>query len=78
MERDLRLDPIQAIDVSLGKRFYFGSDVAIRVEGTVFNLLNADNPLSLTSLRLNEPGDEFPVSFWTQPRRLQLRLGFEF
>ena len=78
MERDLRLNPIQAIDVSLAKRFYFGGDVAIRVEGTVFNLLNSDNELSLADLRLQAPGDVFPVSFWTQPRRLQLRLGFEF
>ncbi len=78
MERDLRLKNVQTIDVSVGRKIYLGGDFAIRVEGTVYNLLNSDNELNLASLRLQNVGDEFEPDFWTQPRRLQVRLGFEF
>lgn len=78
MERGFRLDPIQAIDVTVGRMFNFGEDVQLRVEGTIFNLLNSDNPLSVASLRLADPSEDFVPDSWTQPRRLQLRLGFQF
>ena len=80
MEREFeRLDPIQAVDVTVGKLFKFSdSGFQLRVEGTVFNLFNSDNPLSVASLRLSNPGDQFVPDSWTQPRRLQLRLGFQF
>ena len=78
MERDLRLKPIKAVDVSVGRRFHFGENVAVRLEGTVYNILNADNELNLATQRLQNVGEEFTPDFWTQPRRLQVRLGFEF
>jgi hypothetical protein len=79
MEREFqRLGSIQAVDVTVGKLFHLGSDVQFRVEGTVFNLFNADNALSVADLRLSDPTETFTPDTWTQPRRLQLRLGFQF
>jgi len=79
MQREAqRLGAIQAVDVTVGKLFNLGGNAQLRVEGTVFNLLNADNALSVASLRLANPGETFTPDTWTQPRRLQLRLGFQF
>ncbi|MCI0417505.1 TonB-dependent receptor [bacterium] len=77
MERDLRLDPIESIDVTVGRRFNIGGAAQFRLEGTIYNIFNSDNALALQDLRLAE-GDVFIPSFWTQPRRLEVRLGFQF
>jgi hypothetical protein len=66
------------IDLTVGRNFNLSSDFVLRVDGTIFNLLNSDNVLGLLTQRL-EPGQtEFPAFNWTQPRRLQIRVGFEF
>jgi hypothetical protein len=78
MERNLRLDSVQAIDVSIGRQFDIAGDFRLRVQGSIYNLLNSDNPLSVASLLLQTPGQTFQPDFWTQPRRLELRVGFEF
>jgi hypothetical protein len=78
MERDFRLNPIEAIDVTVGKRFNLGQDMFVRVDGSVYNILNSDNELNLASLRLQTPGQTFIPDYWTQPRRLEIRLGFGF
>ena len=78
MQRDIRLSAIQTIDFSLGKIFNLGKGAKFRVEGTVFNVLNSDNELNIADLRLASPDEKFIPDFWTQPRRLQLRLGIQF
>lgn len=74
----LRFSPIQNVDVQVGKRIYVTEDVAIRLEAWVYNLLNSDQELSFNSLRLQEAGTTFVPDTWVQPRRLQLRVGFQF
>ena len=78
MERDLRHSTFKTIDVSVGKIFHLGNDVGIRVDGTIFNILNSDNELEWADLRLASPDETFVPVDWIQPRRLQLRLGFQF
>jgi hypothetical protein len=79
MQRGYRISPIQAIDLNVGRRFDLGQKFIIRVDGTIFNLLNSDNELGLLPpLRLLPTQTEFTAFNWTQPRRLQIRLGFEF
>ncbi|HSE40422.1 MAG TPA: TonB-dependent receptor, partial [Acidobacteriota bacterium] len=78
LERDFRLNPIESIDVTVGKRFNFGQDMYVRVDGTIYNILNSDNELNLASLRLQTPDETFTPDYWTQPRRLEIRLGFGF
>jgi len=77
LERDLRLSTFKVIDVTIGKRINIGDQVQIRLEGTIFNLLNSNNELSLADLALDE-GEQFTADSWTKPRRLQLRVGFQF
>jgi hypothetical protein len=78
MQRGYRIDPIRMIDLNVGRRFDLGSDFVIRVDGTIFNLLNSDNVLGLFTQRLVPPATEFLPRNWSQPRRLQIRVGFEF
>ncbi len=78
MERGFRLEPIEAIDVTIGKVFNVGSDVQFRLEGTIYNLLNSGNDLNLATLLLSEPGEEFVPDTWAKPIRLQLRFGVQF
>jgi hypothetical protein len=80
LERDFRLDPIKAIDVTVGKEFNLGAGVEIRLDGTVYNILNSDNELNLVTQRLSDPltDNTFVPNIWTQPRRLEIRFGFSF
>jgi hypothetical protein len=78
MQRGYRIGAIKMIDLNIGRRFDLSSDFVMRVDATIFNLLNNDNVLGLTSQELVPPQTEFSAFNWTQPRRLQLRLGFEF
>lgn len=78
MERGYRLPPIKMIDLTVGRQFNLNSNFVIRVDGTIFNLLNSDNVLGFRTQQLMQPATEFPVLNWTQPRRLQIRVGFEF
>jgi hypothetical protein len=74
----LRHPSNKIIDVRIGKRLSLGSEGAnIILDGTVFNLLNDDASLSLATQELNS-GDEFVATQWLLPRRLMIRVGFEF
>jgi hypothetical protein len=72
-----RLPMVKNFDVTLGRKFSLGGTTLVRLEGTIYNILNADNELELATLRLDE-GEIFTPDFWTQPRRIELRLGFQF
>src|SRR4029453_14376874 len=52
MDRDHRLEAAQSIDFSIGKLFNIGSGFQIKVQGTIFNLLNTGNDLELATQRL--------------------------
>jgi hypothetical protein len=81
MERDLRMDNFEVIDLTIGRRFAIGSQVAVNVNGTIYNLLNSDSVTSLESQAsqvLSSPGDVFTPGVWTKPRRLQLQVGLQF
>ena len=78
MQRGYRLPPFKVIDLTVGRQFDLSSDFVIRVDGTIFNLLNSNNDLWLLSNRLQPPATQLITAFWTQPRRLQIRVGFEF
>jgi len=81
VERGFREPNIKSIDLTVGRRFPLSKGVAALVNATIYNVLNADNPLSLnsqTSQVLVSPGDEFTQGLWTQPRRLQFQLGLQF
>lgn len=73
-----RFSPIQNIDLSIQKRFYVGNDMSIRLEGLIYNLLNSDQELFYSTLRLQDPSEDFTADTWTKPRRLQVRVGFQF
>ena len=73
-----RYKPIRNIDLMLGKRFRVGEEAFIRLEAWAFNLLNSDQELSMSSLRLQDPSENFVPDTWVKPRRLQLRVGFYF
>jgi hypothetical protein len=79
MQRGFRMPTIKNIDVTVGRRINLGGSAAIRLQATIYNLLNADNFLNLTNLRF-ETTDASDVSpdLWTQPRRIELRAGFQF
>lgn len=77
LEQNLRLEAVKSIDVTVGRKFAFGNGLVARLDGTVYNILNSDTPLELTTLVLNA-GEEFIPDFWTQPRRLEFRFGFQF
>jgi hypothetical protein len=78
LEQDFRLNPIESIDVTVGREFSLGAGLEFRLDGTVYNILNSDNELSLQTLRLQSPAQDFVPNYWTQPRRLEVRLGFSF
>jgi hypothetical protein len=77
LEQNLRLEAVKSIDVTVGRKFAFGNGLVARVDGTVYNILNSDTPLELATLVLNA-GETFVPDFWTQPRRLEFRFGFQF
>ena len=77
LEQNLRLEAVKAIDVTVGRKFPLGAGIVARVDGSIYNILNSDTPLELTTLVLNA-GESFIPDFWTQPRRLEVRLGLQF
>ena len=79
MERDFRLEAVQAIDLSIGKLFNIGGNFQLKVQGTVFNVLNTGNDLELATQRFDveQPPIFVPIS-WTKPRRLALNVGVQF
>ncbi len=81
MERDIHLDSFQVVDLTIGRSFPLSRDVRIRVNGTIYNLLNADTVLTLRGAGaqvLHAPGDVFTPGVWIKPRRLEIRVGTQF
>ena len=70
----------QVVDLTIGKRFELPNDVTIQVNGTIYNLLNADNSLNLVTqvLSATNTEEQFTEFGWTKPRRLQLQVGLQF
>lgn len=68
----------QVIDLTVGKRLPIGKTVQTQINATIYNLLNADNSLSLGGQVLQHTGAVFTESGWTKPRRLQIQLGLQF
>jgi hypothetical protein len=77
MQRDYRLPAFKMVDLTIGRRFDLSKGVSAQLNGTIYNLLNANNPYELASLVLSE-GEVFTPDAWTKPRRLQIQLGLQF
>jgi hypothetical protein len=73
----LRRSTNTSIDVMLGKRLRLGR-ATLKIDGTIYNLTNADNELFFHTLILQSPEDDFEPSEWRLPRRLMIRLGIDF
>ncbi len=72
-----RYPSIKNVDLLLGKQFFLGEETYIKLEGWVFNLLNSDQVMFMSTLSL-QPGDTFVPNTWVKPRRVQLRVGLYF
>jgi hypothetical protein len=75
---ELRRPTQKNIDILIGKRINLGGNAVLKIDATIYNLLNDDADLFFADLRLQEPGDQFIPNDWMLPRRLMLKLGFEF
>ncbi|HSF18892.1 MAG TPA: TonB-dependent receptor [Vicinamibacteria bacterium] len=74
-----RFPDVHNLDLTLGKRFRFGNgDAALRLDGTIYNVFNSGTPLSYSTLRLQTLEEDFTEVSWFDPRRLMVRVGFEF
>ena len=65
------------VDLRIGKSFRLGDDALFKVDAIFLNLLNDDASLEMASLELNE-GEDFAPDTWVFPRRVMIRIGFEF
>lgn len=65
------------VDLRIGKSFRLGDDALFKLDAIFLNLLNDDASLEMASLELDE-GDNFVPDSWVFPRRLMIRIGFEF
>lgn len=50
----------------------------LKFVGTIYNVFNSDTGRRYASLRLHELGEDFIADRWWQPRRLMIRVGFDF
>ena len=73
----LRHPFLRVVDLRLGKRFDFG-DVTLKVDAYLYNLMNSTASISMTTLRLETPGEDFIPSAWVEPRRLMILGGIVF
>jgi outer membrane receptor protein involved in Fe transport len=74
-----RFPDVDILDLTVGKRFRFGDgNAAFRIDGTIYNVFNADTPITYADLRLQSLEDDFTPTSWFDPRRLMVRVGFEF
>ena len=73
----LRHPTIWMLDVRFGKRFALG-DVQLKLDAYLYNALNSTASTWNSSLRLEDPGEDFIPSRWVEPRRLMLLAGFVF
>ncbi len=73
-----RFPNVYSLDLTVGKRFRFGDNAAFRIDGTIYNAFNDDSATSFATLRLQTLEEQFVPDEWFNPRRLMVRLGFEF
>jgi hypothetical protein len=80
MERGFQLDWFQVIDLTFGKRFKVSQDFTLEINGTIYNVLNANNALTLDTQVLSRTNTDavFTETGWTKPRRLVLQVGAQF
>ena len=74
----LRRPTQKNVDLLLSKRFPFGETARFRIDATIYNLLNDNADLFFEDLRLADTSARFIPSDWMLPRRLMLKLAFEF
>jgi hypothetical protein len=74
----LRRPTQKNIDIMVGKRFYLTDRALIKADLTIYNLLNDNADLFMETLRLQDVDETFIPSSWMLPRRLMIRIGFEF
>ncbi len=73
----LRHPTIWMLDVRFGKRVVLGS-MRLKLDAWLYNALNSTASISNSSLRIEDPGEDFIPSRWVEPRRLMLLAGFVF
>ncbi len=73
-----RFPQIKNVDVTFGKIVRLGGTYRLRLDASVFNMLNSDQNLTFADLRLQTPEDDFTADAWVKPRTLQFRLGLQF
>lgn len=78
MQRGYSHPWFHVIDLTIGKRIPIGKTVEAQVNATIYNLLNADNSMSLADQVLQDTEAVFTETGWTKPRRLQIQLGLQF
>jgi hypothetical protein len=82
--RDMRFPNVYLLDITVGKIFEIGDTGRFRVDGIIYNLFNEAPPIFYGSgtresgIILQEPGEDFIAGDWYQPRRLMIRVGFDF
>ncbi len=76
LERDFKLNAVRAIDIALARKFALGGDFAVKLSGTIYNILNSDTELAFTDFLYRR--GVYTVDTWTQPRRLEIGLGVDF
>jgi hypothetical protein len=74
---ELRREANKNIDIMVGKRVRIGG-ATLKFDATVYNILNSDNVTFFQDLRLSSPDETFEPDEWVPPRRLMIRLGFDF
>jgi hypothetical protein len=73
----LRRTTNKSIDMMLGTRIELGR-ATLKLDGTLYNLTNADDELFFHTLILQTPEDDFVANTWRYPRRLMIRVGIDF
>ena len=68
-----RFPQIKNVDVTFGKIVRLGGTFRLRLDASVFNMLNSDQNLTFADLRLQTPEDDFTADAWVKPRTLQFR-----
>lgn len=74
---ELRRSANKNIDLVIGNRVTLGR-ITLKLDGTIYNLTNADNELFFATLLLQSLEDDFEPAVWRLPRRLMIRVGVEF
>ena len=73
----LRRQTVQNVDIMVGNRVTVG-DVTLKFDAILYNLLNRDDVVYFQDLRLQSPEETFLPDQLILPRRLMVKLGFEF